>query len=102
MTFDAVFPGDNDLPVSVGYFCRAVEDKTDQKLVLLGNGKMMTVMAVEILMLTGCPGIIGRLHEVAADAEFRIVLGKVIEFKGNDAASDNHGEKKDGYNNFPF
>jgi hypothetical protein len=77
-----------------------MEDK--RRAVLLGNGQVMTVMAIEILMLTGSPGIIGRLHEVAADTEFRIVLGKVIKFKSDDAAADEHGKKKDGYNNFRF
>jgi len=102
MAFDTVFPGDNDLAMSVRDRGRAVENKTDEKFVLLRNGQVMTVMAIEILMLTGCPCIIGRLHEVATDTEFRIVLRKIIKFKSNDAATDKHGKKKNCDNDLSF
>ena len=82
--------------MSLRYRGRTVEDKTDQEFVLLRNGKVMTFVAIEIFMFTCSPGIVGRLHEVAADTKFRIVLGEVIEFKSNNAAADKHGEKKDG------
>lgn len=102
MAFDAVFPGNDDLPVPLRYRGRTVEDKTDQEFVLFGNSQVMAFVAIEILMLTCSPRIICRLHEVAADTEFRIVLGEVIKFKSNNAAADKHGEKKDGYNNLSF
>jgi hypothetical protein len=57
---------------------------------------MVTVMAVYVLVLAFCPRVKCRLHEMAADAEFRIILREIIEFEGNDTAAHHDDEHQNG------
>jgi hypothetical protein len=52
----------------------------------------MTIMAVESFVFTLGPAVIGRLHEMAANTEFGIVLGKIVELIGNVAAAAHDDE----------
>jgi hypothetical protein len=66
-----------------------VEDKRYEQLVLLGDGQVMAIMAVDILMLALRPRVKRRFHKMAAYAELWIVLCKVIELEGNHSAANN-------------
>lgn len=62
MTFNAILPGDYYLAVPWRDTLGPAEDKSNQESVLLGNGKVMTLMTVDSGMFTLLPGIIGRFH----------------------------------------
>ncbi len=81
MTLYAIFPGHNNLSVSVRNGFRAVQDKINEEPVLLRDRQMMTIVAVYLLVFTRFPGIKCGLHQMAADTEFRIILGEVIELE---------------------
>ena len=88
MALVAVFLADDDRAlVPLGHLGGPVQHEADQELVLLGDGQMMAIMAVELLVLALRPAVVGRLHQVAADAELGIVLGKIIELVGNETAA---------------
>jgi len=40
-------------------------------------------------MFTLCPAVVGRLHQMTADAEFGIVLGEIVEFVRDKTAAEN-------------
>ncbi len=101
MALGAILLTHNDLPfVPLRYSIRAVQDKTYEQLVLFGNREMMAIMAVELFMFTLCPRVICGLHKMASNAEFWIVLSKIVEFVSNETASKNDDQHKS--NNHQF
>jgi hypothetical protein len=60
----------------------------------------MTVMAIELFMLAFRPAVICRLHQVAANAELGIVLGKIVKLKGNKSTAKNDDQKQYDYKQF--
>jgi len=54
----------------------------------------MTVMAVELLMLALRPAVVCRLHQMAADAELGIVLGKIVKFEGDKSTAENDDQEQ--------
>jgi hypothetical protein len=81
MALDTVFPGYNDLSVSFRNGLRPVQDKINQKPVLLRYRQVMTVVAVYFLVFTRFPGVECRLHQMATHAELRIVLCEIIKLE---------------------
>ncbi len=94
MTFNAILPRDYYLAVPWRNTLGPAEDKSNQESVLLGNGKMMTLMTVDSGMFTLLPGIIGGFHKMTADAELRVVLGEIIKLEGYYTTTDNYYEEQ--------
>ncbi len=93
MAMIAVFLAHDDfIFMPLGHLCGPVQDKADEKLVLLGYREMVTVMAVKRFVLALRPGVIGRLHQVTAYAEFRIVLSEIIKLVGYKTAAAHNDE----------
>ncbi len=97
MAFDAVLRWDDYFAVSVGDGCRPVQDKGDQKLVLFWDCQVMTVMTIYIFMHAFSPCVIRRLHQMAAHAEFWIILSEIIKLVRDYSATD-HKTKQDSGN----
>ena len=95
MTLIAVFRAYDDLAfMTLGNAVRTLQYEADQQLVLFDDREMMTVMAVECLVLALRPAVVGRLHQVTTDAELGIVLSKIIKFKSNKPAAEHNDEEK--------
>src|SRR5512143_2012113 len=98
MTLVAVFRAYDDLPfMTFRNRVWPVKHKTDEELVLFGNRKMVTFMAIQCFMFTLCPAVVGGLHKMTADTKFGIVLGEIVKFVRNKTASedDNRDQRKD-------
>ena len=94
MTFNAILPGDYYLAVPWRDILGPVEDKSNKESVLLGNGKVMTLMTVDSGMFTLLPRIIGGFHKMATDTELRVVLGEIIKLEGYYTTTDNYYEEQ--------
>jgi len=95
MALTAVFLRNNDLSLmALRHAGWTLQHKTDQKLVLFGNRQVMAIMAVKLLMFALRPAVIGRLHQVATDAELGIVLSKVVKFVRNETAAPNDDQQQ--------
>ena len=91
----AVFGVHDDLPfMTLGHRGRTLQHEADQQLVLLHDREVMTVMTVELLMLALCPAIVCRLHQMATDAELRIVLGKIVKLEGDKSAAEYNDQEQ--------
>lgn len=90
MTFNAILPGNYYLAVPWRDTLGPAQDKSNKESVLLGNGKVMTLMTVDSGMFTLLPGIIGRFHKMTTDAELRVVLGEIIKLEGYYTTTDNY------------
>jgi hypothetical protein len=95
----AVFFTDNDFTMPLRNDVRPVQYKADQQVVHLRDREMMAIMTVEIFVLALGPRVEGRLHEMTANAEFGVILGKIVEpvryitAAGNDEGYKSYDEK---------
>jgi hypothetical protein len=97
MALSAVFLAEDDmLFMTLGHGSRAFKYIADQQLVLLYDGQVMAVMAVKLLVLALCPAVVCRLHQMAANAELRIILSKIVKLESNEPApADNDQQQAD-------
>lgn len=102
VTAHTEFPGNNDFPMSFRDGLGSVEDEIDKKPVLLRYRQVMTVMTVDIIMLTCGPRVISGFHEVTADTKLGIILSKIIKFKSNDTAPNDDDKQEYGDDDLPL
>jgi hypothetical protein len=97
VTLVAVLLAYDHLPVALRYRGGTMQYETDEQLVLLRDGEMMTVMAIELFVLALRPRVVCRLHQVAP-TRTSVVLGKIVGFMGNKAAAehDSQNERRNG------
>jgi hypothetical protein len=88
--------------VSLRHLSRPVQHKADQELVLFRDSKMMTLVTVERFVLALGPAVVGWLHQVAADAEFGIILSEIVEFVRYETAAENYYHDKRNDKQFRF
>jgi len=88
MTFVAYFLTNDNLSMPGRDSVRPVEHKTDEQLVLLGDGEMMTFMTIQFFVFALRPAVVCRLHQMTADAKLRVVLGEIIKLVRNKTTAD--------------
>ncbi len=69
-----------------------MENKTDEQLVLLWDSEMMTFMTVKFFVFALRPAVIRRLHQVTANAKFRVILGEIIKLVRDKTTAANNDE----------
>lgn len=94
VALETEFPWDNDLAVSFLYGRGFLEDSHQEHTVLFAGCGIVAFMTVDIAVGALLPRIVGRLHEVAADAEFGIVFREIVNMIGHGPAPDKDDQEQ--------
>lgn len=77
--FTSLLRHDDLTPMACGNARRTMQYEIDKEFVLLRDGQVMAVMAVQRLVLALRPTFIRRLHQMAAHTKLGIVLREVVK-----------------------
>lgn len=97
VAFNTVFPRHYYLSMSWWNRGGSIKDKVYKEFILLRDAQVMAFMTVYSCMLALLPGCKGWFHQMAAYAEFGIILCEVIKSKGNIATAYQDNQGKDSY-----
>lgn len=82
---EAYRAGNDDFIVrAAGHLSGTLHYGFNQHLVFFIYGGVMAGVALNTLVDAGFPGLVGVIHDVAGDAEFRVVFGVVVQMEGSE------------------